>query len=1405
MVLGLVVIAAVFHRPLVFYAVKYFAKRLAREQNLRVDFQIGGSIFTTLQVTDLHASPIGPGPVERLEIGGLKLRYSLMGLIRKGLPGLLQDVDLSDVFVVMDSAKIAPSEATATPTGGKIPLLFPERINLSNLNFTMRAPGGDSELTGFHFHLDPEKPGTLNIKRLNIPGIVKGNDLAAGATFRDRNLVLSDFSLGPDVTLKRLHLDVAKLDGSEVAFGLDGMVFGAATSLAGKVTDLNASNHLDVHAETSGLTLEAVGKYVGLPMPMHGSLARLALKFDGALEKPREWSGQIETHLEGIAFDKQPFGEATVKINAGSGRATVQVLNHLDARNEVALNAEVALPEKLADFKKAAAKGHLEISAPDLAALTQGLSQKASGDVSARADFALANGALAADATFDSAKLNSEEAELMKTNFTIHLEKDLRVDGPIFEKLITRIHGGIASVRFGDYTSETVVLDLASRGADVNLEKLSLARGANRLTLSTTYTLPADLKSWTAQPLAVELDFSAPELAAFIAEGATTKLTGALAIRGKATARGGRYDGAFTVAGSDIELDGFPVRTMDGEVKIAGTRAQLPKFTIVLDEQNYLTATGGFGLAAPFDYDGQLDVHLPNLALFQPLLAKMNREEKIGGSFDLSFHGKGALKPDAAPVLPDGILTLSGRGITFGGLAIRTLDGGIEMAKGRGQIQKFAVMLDDKNQFSASGQFALVAPFDYEGALDARLGDLGAFQPLLRQFKRGEKIGGSLTVEWHGQGILQPPGGGARHSGDGRIELERARFGNQSFAAHLAGNYSPERIDVPELRVSSPEGQVQLTLHHENAILNVQNLELKQGRLAFLEGEIQIPLDLAQTGHPDLLIPDGGPVKITLHSKDLNLKTLFDQLAQLKPPKTAPKQKTAQLKKTGKKPDPSPLTGTVSTTITAEGTVKNLVANVSVRATKLQAGAADKLAPADVALDLDLRDNRLKLSGTITQREIKPLTVSGDLPLDVAALKKSAALDPNTPLDLRISLPRSPLGFVKSLVPAIRFIDGTAAIDARAGGTIGKPELSGSAQADIPNLRMKDTSQPPLSKVVARIDFTSDSATIRQCKGALGGGSFDATGSVKLEKITEPVFDLRVTTRDALVLQDDNVTTRATSDLRIAGPLKAASVTGKVAVTKGRFFKDIDILPIGLPGRPAPQPPSDPVPFGFPNPPLRDWKFDIAIKTQDPFLLQGNLANGRSVIDLKLAGTGAKLWLDGNVRIENLMTSLPFSRLEITSGFVYFTPDKPFVPQLDIRGESTIRDYKITVYIYGDGNNPQALFTSEPPLPQSEIIELIATGTTARELAGDSNALAGRAALLVGQKYFRKIFKKNEPSQPKDTPFKNVQFDVGTPDPRSGSQSLQVRLPLSEKVVLSGGVDVGGDYRGQIKYMMRFR
>lgn len=65
------------------------------------------------------------------------------------------------------------------------------------------------------------------------------------------------------------------------------------------------------------------------------------------------------------------------------------------------------------------------------------------------------------------------------------------------------------------------------------------------------------------------------------------------------------------------------------------------------------------------------------------------------------------------------------------------------------------------------------------------------------------------------------------------------------------------------------------------------------------------------------------------------------------------------------------------------------------------------------------------------------------------------------------------------------------------------------------------------------------------------------------------VFDLRLESDEVLVLRNDSITVRADSDVRLAGPLNAAAATGTIYVTHSRFFKEIDILPIGLPGCPA--------------------------------------------------------------------------------------------------------------------------------------------------------------------------------------------------------------------------------------------
>jgi autotransporter translocation and assembly factor TamB len=139
-----------------------------------------------------------------------------------------------------------------------------------------------------------------------------------------------------------------------------------------------------------------------------------------------------------------------------------------------------------------------------------------------------------------------------------------------------------------------------------------------------------------------------------------------------------------------------------------------------------------------------------------------------------------------------------------------------------------------------------------------------------------------------------------------------------------------------------------------------------------------------------------------------------------------------------------------------------------------------------------------------------------------------------------------------------------------------------------------------------------------------------------------------------------------------------------------------------------------------------------------------------------------------------------------------------------LQGTSLIRDYTVRVYVYGTANKPEAVFTSEPPLPQEEIISLLATGTTREELLSGGNVLAGRAVMLLGQQLYQKVFKKGQRTK-SNSAFDRLQVDIGNVDPRTGQQTATARFRVTDQVLVIGDIGVEGDFRGTVKYLIRFR
>src|SRR5207247_2350114 len=145
------------------------------------------------------------------------------------------------------------------------------------------------------------------------------------------------------------------------------------------------------------------------------------------------------------------------------------------------------------------------------------------------------------------------------------------------------------------------------------------------------------------------------------------------------------------------------------------------------------------------------------------------------------------------------------------------------------------------------------------------------------------------------------------------------------------------------------------------------------------------------------------------------------------------------------------------------------------------------------------------------------------------------------------------------------------------------------------------------------------------------------------------------------------------------------------ALTLDRFGGDVAGGPFRMNGR-----------VSFPK--LTEPTLDLQLNADSVLVARNDTLTARPDADLKTIGP-----LQGVVQLQKVEATLPFSRLEVSRGFLTFTPEDSMNPRIDLQGTSVIRDYTVRVYVYGTLLSPDAIFTSEPPLAQEEIISLIAT------------------------------------------------------------------------------------------------
>jgi autotransporter translocation and assembly factor TamB len=977
------------------------------------------------------------------------------------------------------------------------------------------------------------------------------------------------------------------------------------------------------------------------------------------------------------------------------------------------------------------------------------------------------------------------------------------------------IAGQISNFQHEAIAFDHAVFQVSAENGAATLKSADVIQGENNFHLRGSAELPEDIKDFGRSPATIEVAAAALDLQHMTARmPQPQRLSGSAQLNGRIDIHNGKLNAEASVSAGSI---GFPDGTAEKlNAAIKATKimppadAKKPWYADLQSESTLEVTKVRFRdfAADSITCTGHSSQDLMTL---ENLLVKRNRNElSVRGEYrlpedfrdasrqpakvDLSLNAielgdywtpnsadkiSGPLQINGQVQWKDGVgngqLSIYGSNLRVRDLVVQNISSQCLIVNSTIYLNDFTASLNESDFVSANTVVDLHAPFHYRGKVSANIADLSVLKPLLHGEQK--ELAGSFALNWEGSG----EGKSFRNSGKLKLALEKGRFGQmQSLQANVDATYSPDGLDVPIISFGNDKMYFQAIAQAKGETLEITKIQLDQGKAKYASGYASIPFIWKNLGTAAPLSPANGKVTVTFQSENLDIKKLFQDV--------------------GATPVAS---GLVGVKLDAKGTLADLDARLDVQMRDLRSELVPKLEPASFDLSAQVQKNQLNIAGKLQQTKIQPLELTATLPFNAAKIMRAHKFADDTPVTAKVRLPRSSVNFIRQFAPEVQQLDGDIALDVDVSGTLAKPVLSGSGDMTVNVARANNSTLPALNNFKARLNFAHDALTLEQFNGELSGGKFTLSGRITFPKLTQADLDLQFKADSILVLRNDAVTMRTDADIKVLGPFTKASVTGTVAMTNSQFLKNIDLLPIGLPGRPAPEPPSSRPEFSFPQPPFRDWQFDVVIKTKDPFLIRGNLANGGATSDLHLIGTGLHPGLQGLVRLENVEATLPFSRLEIAYGFLYFDPSDSLNPRMDLHGTSVIRDYTIHVYIYGTSLAPEAVFTSEPPLPQEEVISLLATGTTREELTGNNNVLASRAATLLVQQLYRKIFKKTGETQSSSV-FDRLDLDVGQTDPRTGQREATARFKLNDQFVLTGDLDVAGGFKGMVKYLIRF-
>jgi translocation and assembly module TamB len=275
------------------------------------------------------------------------------------------------------------------------------------------------------------------------------------------------------------------------------------------------------------------------------------------------------------------------------------------------------------------------------------------------------------------------------------------------------------------------------------------------------------------------------------------------------------------------------------------------------------------------------------------------------------------------------------------------------------------------------------------------------------------------------------------------------------------------------------------------------------------------------------------------------------------------------------------------------------------------------------------------------------------------------------------------------------------------GGTVAEPLPQG--RLEVANGALSYATLPSgLSELNGSLLFTRDQVHVETLTARTGGGTLDLKGDATYVS-RQLNFNLTASGKEVRLRYPPGVSSTADIELQWIGARSASTISGDITINRMAVTPGFDFGSYLDRGRQG-------ATLTTANSPLNNIKLDIHVQTSPALQMRTAIARLSGDADLRLRGSVARPAVLGRVDILEGRATMHGIHFTLERGDITFANPVAIEPQFDLQASTHVRNYDLNITVTGTPDHGLNInYRSEPPLPKSDIIALLALGRTGDE------------------------------------------------------------------------------------------